>query len=51
MFKIQLKDLDNDGIKEIGISMTDGQVLWYHYREELKCTWPENKGGCFEKID
>ena len=24
MFKIQLKDLDNDGIKEIGISMTDG---------------------------
>ena len=51
MSKIQLKDLDNDGIKEIGISMTDGQVLWYHYREELKCTWPENKGGCFEKID
>ena len=30
--------------------MTDGQVLWYHYREELKCTWPENKGGCFEKL-
>ena len=51
MFKIQLKDLDNDGTKEIGISMTDGQVLWYHYREELKGTWPENKGGCFEKID
>ena len=50
MSKIQLKDLDNDGIKEIGISMTDGQVLWYHYREELKCTWPENKGGCFEKL-
>ena len=23
MFKIQLKDLDNDGIKEIGISMTE----------------------------
>ena len=51
MSKIQLKDLDNDGTKEIGISMTDGQVLWYHYREELKGTWPENKGGCFEKID
>ena len=51
MSKIQLKDLDNDGIKEIGISMTDGQVLWYHYREELKGAWPENKGGCFEKID
>ena len=51
MSEIQLKDLDNDGTKEIGISMTDGQVLWYHYREELKGTWPENKGGCFEKTD
>ncbi len=51
MSGIQLKDLDNDGIKEIGISITDGQILWYHYRKELEDTWPENKSGCFEKAD
>lgn len=45
----QLKDLDNDGIKEIGIPMTDGKILWYHYRKDLEDTWPGNKGGCFEK--
>lgn len=45
----QLKDLDNDGIKEIGIPMTDGEILWYHYRKDLEDTWPGNKGGCFEK--
>ena len=30
--EILLKDLDDDGIKEIGIAMTDGEILWYHYR-------------------
>ena len=44
-------DLDHDGIKEIGISMADGEILWYHYREGLEDTWPENKCGCFEKVD
>lgn len=47
--EVQLKDLDNDGIKEIGVPMTDGEVLWYHYRKDLEDTWPENKSGCFEK--
>lgn len=47
--EVQLKDLDNDGIKEIGIPMTDGKILWYHYRKDLEDTWPGNKGGCFEK--
>ena len=36
MSKIQLKDLDNDGTKEIGISMTDGQVIWYSLPGRLK---------------
>ena len=47
--EVQLKDLDNDGIKEIGILMTDGEILWYHYRKDLEDTWPENKSGCFEE--
>ncbi len=47
--KAQMEDLDHDGIKEIGISMADGEILWYHYREGLEDTWPENKCGCFEK--
>ena len=25
-----MEDLDHDGIKEIGISMADGEILWYH---------------------
>ena len=49
--KAQMEDLDHDGIKEIGISMADGEILWYHYREGLEDTWPENKCGCFEKVD
>lgn len=49
--KILLKDLDDDGIKEIGIAMPDGEILWYHYRQDLEGTWPENKMGCFEIID
>lgn len=49
--EILLKDLDDDGIKEIGIAMTDGEILWYHYRQDLEVTWPENKMGCFEIID
>ena len=49
--EILLKDLDDDGIKEIGIAMTDGEILWYHYRQDLEGTWPENKMGCFEIID
>lgn len=31
--KAQMEDLDHDGIKEIGISMADGEILWYHYRK------------------
>ena len=46
--EILLKDLDDDGIKEIGIAMTDGEILWYHYRQDLEGTWPENKMGCFD---
>ena len=34
--KAQMEDLDHDGIKEIGISMADGEILWYHYREGLR---------------
>lgn len=49
--EILLKDLDDDGIKEIGIAMTDREILWYHYRQDLEGTWPENKMGCFEIID
>ena len=49
--KAQMEVLDHDGIKEIGISMADGEILWYHYREGLEDTWPENKCGCFEKVD
>lgn len=49
--EILLKDLDDDGIKEIGIAMPDGEILWYHYRQDLEGTWPENKMGCFEIID
>lgn len=47
--EVRLKDLDNDGIKEIGVPMIDGELLWYHYRRDLEDTWPENKSGCFEK--
>ena len=49
--RILLKDFDNDGIKEIGISMTDGKICWYRYQEDLEGTWPDNKNGCFERID
>ena len=48
-WKITAEDKDGDGINELGISLTNGETLWFAYRSGE--TWSENNtAGCFEML-
>lgn len=46
--EILCEDVDSDGMKEIGIVMSQ-ETAWYHYTDE---EWIEGEGGgCFRRIE
>ena len=42
-----IDDRSGDGVNDIGVSLVDGEVMWFSFMPDEIGSWPENTMGCF----
>lgn len=46
---VKCEDIDGDGLNELGVEVSPGETVWFHYTDEV---WKEGiGGGCFKQIN
>jgi len=50
LWEIRVKDINGDGVNELGIALTNGETIWFAYSDSE--IWSEdNTAGCFERTN